>query len=192
MHLARPSISVTENIQYVFHLHTLAWSRILDVPATTFYYRLGETYAGTEDGRVLRVFDGTTDRMKVDGTGAQEIRARLTPAFDYFESPASTKRALMIRANFQAAQKPAYAVSMNSDLFISTLPTYPVSLTSGGSLWDSSFWDTAHWGGGIGSWADWRTVRALGKSFSPTILVASSQSLVMASLTYMIQPGGPL
>lgn len=193
LQLARPAVSVTEHSQYVFHMHTLAWSRILDIPADTFYYRLGETYGGTADGRVLRVYDGASDRMKIDSTGAQEVRARLTPAFDYFDSPPATKRALMIRANFQAAQKPAYAVAMNVDLFINSNPNWPVSLTTGGSLWDRDYWDTrAVWGGGVGSWADWRSVRAMGKALSPTIFIASQQQVILSSLSYMIQAGGPL
>lgn len=192
LYLARPAISVTEHIQYAFQMHTLSWSRMLDIPGNTFFNRFTETYAGTSDGRVLRVFDGETDRMKVDGTGKQEVRARLTPAFDYFDSPPATKRALMFRANFQSAQMPAYAVSMNADLFINSSPTWPVSLTTGGSLWDQSFWDQASWGGGINSWAEWRSVRAMGKSLSPTIFIASEQSVILASLSYMIQIGGPL
>ena len=192
LHIARPALSVTENIQYAFNLHTLAWSRLLDVPGVTFYHRLGETYAGTNDGRVLRVFDGATDRMGVDGKGAQEIRGLITPAFDYFDNPPATKRALMVRANFQAAQRPTYAVLMNADLYISSIPNWPASRTAGGSLWDASMWDKAIWGGGIGSWAEWRSVNAMGKSLAPTIFVASSQPVVLASLSYMIQPGGAL
>jgi len=192
LHLARPAQSVTEHIQYVFHMHTLAWSRMLDIPAETFYYRLGEIYGGTSDGRILRLYDGSTDRMQIDGTGAQEVRARLTPAFDYFDSPPANKRALMLRCNFQAAQRPAYSVQMNADLFIGSNPSWPVSLTAGGSLWDASYWDTAVWGGGIGSWADWRSVRALGRSLAPTIFIASEQPVILASLSYMFQPGGPL
>jgi hypothetical protein len=192
LHLARPAQSVTEHIQYVFHMHTLAWSRILDIPAETFYYRLGEVYGGTVDGRVLRLYDGVSDRMAIDGTGAQEVRARLTPAFDYFDNPPAVKRALMIRPNFQAAQNPAYAVKMNADLYINSNPSWPVSLTTGGSLWDASYWDVAVWGGGIGSWADWRSVRAMGRSLSPTLFIASQQAVILSSLSYMIQPGGPL
>lgn len=194
LHLARPAQSVTEHIQYVFHMHSLAWSRMLDVPAETFAYRLGETYGGTSDGRILRVFDGASDRMKIDGTGAQEVRARLTPAFDYFDSPPAVKRALMIRPNFQAAQKPAYSVKMNADLYINSNPTWPVALTTGGSLWDASYWDNALavWGGGVGSWADWRSVRAMGRSLAPTIYIASQQPVILSSLSYMVQSGGPL
>lgn len=192
LHLARPAQSITEHIQYVFHMHTLAWSRMLDIPAETFYYRLGEVYGGTVDGRILRLYDGASDRMKIDGTGAQEVRARLTPAFDYFDSPPAVKRALMIRPNFQAAQKPAYAVAMNADLYIASNPSWPVALTTGGSLWDSSYWDTAIWGGGVGSWADWRSVKGMGRSLAPTIFIASQQPVILSSLSYMIQPGGPL
>lgn len=193
MQLARPALSVSEHIQYAFHMHTLAWSRILDVPGTTFYYRLGETYAGTDDGRVLRIYDGLTDRMKVNGTGAQEVRARVTPAFDYFDQPPAEKRALMVRCNFQASQKPSYSVKMNVNLAITSNPTWPVSLSTGGSLWDQSYWDQgATWGGGTGSHAQWRTVRGLGKCLAPTIFIASEQAVVLASLSYMIQSGGPL
>jgi hypothetical protein len=192
LHLARPALSVTETIQYAFHLHTLAWSRILDIPGATFYHRFNEVYAGTEDGRVLRVFDGTTDAMDTTGANGREIRARLTPAFSYFDSPAQTKRALMIRLNFQAAQKPAYTVVMSSDLSSPQSVLSPVTYSVGGSLWDADYWDTARWGGGISAWSEWRSVNAIGKAFAPTIFLASEQAVVLASLSYMIQAGGPL
>jgi hypothetical protein len=192
LHIARPSVSVSENIQYAFQQHSTAWSRILDVPGKTFGRRLNEVYAGTADGRVLRVFDQHTDAMKLDGTGAYEIRARLTPAFNYMGMPTIKKQALMIRLNFIAAARPAYQVVMNVDFEINPIYSSAVSTGTVGSLWDSSFWDADFWSGGVKAYGEWRSVVGLGFALAPSLFLSSQEKTVLASIEYMVKPGGPL
>lgn len=192
LYIARPSVSVTENIQYSFQLHSLAWARMLDIPAKTFGRRLNQVYGGTVDARVIRVLDGNTDGKLLDGSGAVEVRARLTPAFSYFGNPGVLKRAGMIRCNFLSSQSPGYAVSMNVDFQVGTSTTAPVIGAAVGSLWDASYWDQAYWNGGAASYAEWRSVEGLGYALAPTILVSSLQRTVLASIEYMNTAGGPL
>lgn len=192
LHIARPSVSVTENIQYAFQQHNLAWSRFLDVPGKTFGRRLNEIYAGTADARVIRVLDGYTDGERLNGTGATEIRARLTPAFSYFGNPGVFKQALMIRLNFVAAATPAYAVLMNVDFEVTSIYGNPISGSTVGSLWDQDFWDQAFWAGGSASFAEWRSIEALGYALSPSIFISSLTRTVLASIEYMTKAGGPL
>lgn len=192
LHIARPSVSVTEHIQYGFQQHNLAWTRFLDVPARTFARRLNEVYGGTEDARVLRVLDGFTDGRKLDGTGETEIRARLTPAFSYFGQPAVRKQAQMIRCNFLSNISPAYAIQMNVDFQLSAMTGTQVSGNTVGSLWNQSFWDQAYWSGGTASFAEWRSIEALGYALAPTIFISALQKTVLASMEYMMKPGGPL
>lgn len=190
--IARPSVSVTENIQYGFQQHSLAWSRLLDIPLVTVSRRLNEIYGGTRDGRVIRVLDGFTDGRKLDTTGAMEVRARLTPAFTYFGAPGVQKAAQLIRCNFLATQPPAYAVRMNVDFSInSTSATAPAGAIVG-SLWDLSFWDAAFWAGGVASFTEWRAVEGLGYALSPSIFVSAQTRTVLASIEYMMNAGGPL
>lgn len=192
LYIARPSVSVSENIQYAFQQHNLAWSRFLDVPGKTFSRRLNEIYAGTADARVLRVMDGHTDGELLDGSGAQEIRARLTPAFSYFGNPGVLKQALMIRCNFLSAATPAYAVLMNVDFQVTSIFGNPISGSTVGSLWDQDFWDQAFWAGGSASFAEWRSIEALGYALSPSIFISSLTRTVLASIEYMTKAGGPL
>jgi hypothetical protein len=192
LHIARPSVSVSENIQYAFQQHNLAWSRFLDVPGKSFSRRLNEVYAGTDDARVLRVMDGHTDGELLDGTGASEIRSRLTPAFSYFGDPRVLKQALMIRCNFLASAVPAYAVLMNTDFQVTSIYGNPAAGSSVGSLWDQAFWDSAFWAGGSASFAEWRSIEGLGYALSPSIFISSLTRTVLASIEYMLKPGGPL
>jgi hypothetical protein len=192
LHIARPSISVSEHIQYAFQQHALAWSRLLDVPARTFGRRLNETYGGTEDARVLRVFDGYTDGKKLDGTGAMEVRARLTPAFSYFGNPGVQKQALMIRLNFVSSAAPGYSVVMNVDFAVTPLGGVAVAGGAVGSLWDLSYWDEAIWSGGQASFAEWRGIEGLGYALAPSIFTSATVKTVLASIEYMLKQGGPL
>jgi hypothetical protein len=192
LHIARPSVSVSENIQYVFQQHALAWSRIVDMPGYCFGRRLGELYSGTTDGRVLRVFTGYSDGQKLNGTGDYEIRSRVTPAFSYFDNPTVRKRALMLRLQFLAKANPTYSVRMNADFSLSPIGGVTVGRGSVGSLWDVGKWDQAVWAGGRVSSAEWRTVRGMGFSLSPTIFLSTTQSTTLAALEYMNASGGPL
>lgn len=191
LQIARPSVSVTEFIQYAFQQHSMSWSRLLDVPGVTFARRLSEIYAGTSDGRVLRVFSGNTDGLELDGTGEHEIRARCTPAFNYLGAPTVKKQALMIRLNFIATSNPGWAVLMNADFEINPITSTPVVGASVGSLWDASFWDEALWAGGGVAFGEWRSVTGLGYALSPSIFVSSNTQTTLASIEYMVKPGGP-
>jgi hypothetical protein len=192
LHIARPSQAVNEHIQYAFQQHSLSWSRMLDVPGVTFTRRLSEVYAGTADARVLRVFDGKTDGMLLDASGASEIRARVTPAFNYLGQPTIKKQLLMIRLNFLATASPAYSVRMNADFEIDPISSAPASGGTVGSLWDAAYWDTDFWVGSRSAFGEWRSVTGLGFALAPSIFISSEESTTLASIEYMFKTGGPL
>jgi hypothetical protein len=191
LQITRPSASLGENIQYVFQQHQTAWSRLIDVPGKTFARRLNEVYAGTSDGRVLRVFSGSVDGLKLDGTGATQINARVTPAFNYLGTPTVQKQALMIRLNFIAQAVPSWSMLMNVDFSVTTLTSTPVAGGEIGSLWDASYWDIDRWAGGAAAYGEWRSVEGIGFALSPSIFVSSNAQTTLASIEYMVKPGGP-
>jgi len=191
LHIARPSINSGENIQYAFQQHQTAWSRLLDVPGKTYSRRLNEVYAGTADGRVLRVFSGSVDGLKLNGTGATQINARVTPAFNYLGAPTVQKQAVMVRLNFIAQAVPSWSMLMNVDFSVTSLSAVPAATTSVGSLWDAAFWDVDRWAGGAAAYGEWRSVEGLGFALSPSIFVSSNAPTTLASIEYMVKPGGP-
>lgn len=192
LHIARPSQSVSEHIQYAFQQHSLSWSRMLDVPAVTFARRLNETYGGTADGRVLSVFTGHTDGMLLDGSDASEIRARLTPAFNYLGAPTIQKQMLMIRLNFLATASPAYSVRMNADFEVDPISSAAIAGGTVGSLWDAAYWDEDFWVGSRSAFGEWRTVTGMGFALAPSIFISSEENTTLASIEYMYKAGGPL
>lgn len=191
LHIARPSQSLNENIQYAFQQHQTAWSRLIAVPGKTYSRRLNEVYAGTADGRVLRVFSGNVDGLRLNGTGATQINSRCTPAFNYLGAPTVQKQALMVRLNFIAQALPAWGLLMNVDFSVSSVNGTPAATTSVGSLWDASFWDQNLWAGGAAAYGEWRSVAGLGFALSPSIFVASNAPTTLASIEYMVKAGGP-
>lgn len=192
LQIARPAISETDHVQYVFQQHSMAWSRILDVPAFVYGIRLNEVYAGTADGRVLRVYNGTTDAMTIDGTGDYEVRARLTPAFSYFGAPEVQKRALMIRPQFLTGSSVGWSARMNVDFSVNPIGGTPVVTPPSGSLWDASLWDVALWSGGRAAAGEWRSIVGMGYSLSPSLFISSNSKTTLASIEYMVDAGGPL
>lgn len=179
-------------LQYCFQEHNLAWSRLVDIPAITFGLRLNEIYGGCDSGRVVRILDGNTDGMDIDGDNAMEIRARITPAFSYFGSPTTQKQALMARVNFLSNASPGYALQMNVDFAASPIGTTPVPGNTVGSLWDQSFWDAAYWAGGRAAFGEWRSIEALGFALTASVYVSSNQPTTIANMEYMMKAGGPL
>lgn len=192
LHIVRPNVSVSEYIQYAFQQHSMSWSRMLDVPAVTFSRRLNEVYGGTADARVLSVFTGHTDGMELDGTGASEIRARVTPAFSYLGAPTVRKQALMIRLNFLATASPAYSVLMNVDFEVNPITSAVISGQSVGSLWNAAYWNEDFWVGSRAAFGEWRSSTGLGFALAPSIFISSETNTTLASIDYMFKAGGPL
>lgn len=191
LQIARPAASVTDQTQYVFQQHSLAWSRIGNVPGFVWENRLNEVYAGCLDGRVLRVFNLNTDGMLLDGSGDYEIRARVTPAFSYFGQPAVRKRALMIRPQFLTSAGIGWSARMNADFEVNPIGGSTITVSPSGALWDAAFWDAAFWSGGRAAAGEWRSVVGLGYSLAPSIFIASSSRTTLASIEYMVDMGGP-
>jgi hypothetical protein len=177
---------------YAFQMQTMSWSRLRDMPITTVTQRLSEIFGGTEDGRVLRLFDGTSDSKKYDGTGAEHIRAKLTPAFHYCGAPDIQKQALMVRPMFLSGGTLSYTVLMNMDFQVSTRSLPPIETNPVGSLWDAATWDKDYWTPPITSHYEWRAVEGLGYSMTPTLNVSTRSRTVLTALEYMYIPGGPL
>lgn len=192
MVILRPRVSVTDNTLYAFQMQTMAWSLLRDLPITTVRQRLSEIYGGTEDGRVIRLFDGYSDAKRYDGTNAQHIRAKVTPAFNYLGSPDVLKQALMVRPTFISGETLSYVIKMNTDFDIPVEFVTPIELSSIGCLWDSAYWDNDYWTPATSSSYEWRTVEGLGFSMTPTIYVSARSRTVLAAIEYMFRPGGPL
>ena len=190
LHIARPSLVANEHVQYVFEEHNLAWSRMLDIPGVIFGRRFDELFAGTEDGRVLRVHDGHSDGMLLDGSGAHEIRGTCTPAFSYMGDPGTLKQALMTRVNFVGNAEPGYVITMNINFALQAPGAAPTPGSFVGSLWNQSFWNQDFWVGAKGAFGEWRSVEGLGYSLAPSFYVASEQPCTIASIEHMLKIGG--
>lgn len=191
--IVRPSVASNEFIQYAFQQHSMSWCRLIDIPIFTMGRRLNEIFGGTSDGRVLRILDGTTDGMKLDGTDAQEIRGRVTPAFNFFGDPTLIKQALMMRVSFLSRTQPAWAAVMNVDFQVTPITTAVPSGETGGAVWDGGLWDISLWAGGRSAFAEWRTVGGpcLGYALAPSLFVASDSPTTITSFGYMMKAGGP-
>lgn len=190
--ILRPQTTVDGYEQYLWTTHTMAWAILRDIPIRTFGSRLDAFYGGTEDGRVLRLFDGSTDGRKLDGSGETEIRGRVTPAFSYYGDVATVKHAVMARADFLAEVNPAYIIRIMADFTLRGDEGSPIAVPTIASRWDDAFWDQGNWAGGPVAFGEWRTVGVIGRALAPSLFVSASRPTVLVSVTLMGKPGGPL
>jgi len=188
----RPRVTSGSKTMYVFNRHTNAWARLLDIPSDTVTVRLNEVFAGTNDGRVLRILDGFSDKRALDGSGGQHIRSRVTPAFSYFGAPDVVKQAEMLRAVFLSRGAMSYEVRMNADYFIAPASLTPIEQEPSGALWDHAQWNHARWATAMTSLFEWRGVEGLGYALAPTLFVSSKGRTVLTAIEYMMKAGGPL
>ena len=128
--------------QHVMNTNTGSWCRFTGWNAVSFAEIDNEVYYCTQDGKIYKAFDGTSDN------GAF-ISYECMPAFNSFENPTIKKQLTMcnIISDFYA---PRYInVDAHSEFNIgqSKPLTYPNEST--GELWDVPDWDNPFWDDGI-------------------------------------------
>ncbi len=192
MMITRPRTSDSDDYSYAFQMHNLAWSRLLSMPARTFGLRLDEVYSGTDDGRVLRVLDGFSDARVLDGSGADHIRAQVTPAFNYYGAPEQIKQALMVKPTFLSEGPVDYIVRVDVDFYVPPAKLTPVETLPRGARWDQGIWNQSYWPAGLQAHAEWRAVEAVGTAFATTLFVSAQSRCVLSAITTAFRAGGTL
>ena len=174
--------------QHIFNPITRAWSLFQNIPATVFANFNGDTYFGTESGKVYKV-GGTADLTA-------NITADLSFAYNYFGDRASVKRftsvAPMLEAlgdiNFDFGiavdQQAPSGLNLSTSSFVSEL-----------AAWDTATWDEDFWADTTGSGIvqKRKVVGRLGRSASLRIKVATTTQVIsILSSNFQFIPGGPI
>lgn len=179
------------NKQYALYLNTNTWTQMQDMPCTgAFCLSRSELFVGTADGRVYKAFTGYFDNVPVNQIIGNGVNGVIQPAYSYFQRPGMNKQFTMIRPTFLAAAAPAISCDISVD-FREKVISPPVQLPSvGGSLWDTALWDRAAWEGALVIYDDWISVGGIGYTGSMNLVTTCVGDTFLASIDYMMEPGG--
>ena len=178
--------SDTTSDQYVMNTISGAWSRFVDVNATTWTFINEEMYFGSAGG-VYKFWDGQSDNGSVVATD-------LLPAFSSFGTQSQIKRWSMARVSMGYDVSFSFSAQLSLDFDLVSQPPQPYNtLSSTAGIWDVGVWDQATWGGEIIPFARWQMASGMGHYGSYRIKTSSKTSDIRYYATdYVLEAGGVL
>jgi len=108
------------------------------------------------------------------------IRADMQCAFNWFDDPGRTKRMTMIQPLIVASGTVTPTLSVDTD-FGTSRAIAPLTILSGGALWDVAQWDNASWPGDNIVVTNWNSADALGHALAVHMQVNIATSNVTAT-----------
>ncbi len=187
-----PDYGGYRNRQWVMSTTMNKWTRFEDVPSYSYGQCLSYLFAGTQDGRVLLLFNDALDDIKYGETTGTPIRGVVKGAFSFFEAPALTKQWLQVWPSFLAVDIPSYQIGIAVNFDLSPTLGTPTLPGSANAKWDQAKWDSgAKWVGSIRPFGGWTSVGGVGISGAISLVTSCAGETLLVSLAYMYQVGGP-
>lgn len=166
------SVPIVQNTVYDQHVQntlTGAWAR-WDIAATTWCEFRGKLFFAGADGVVYEMGAAKDDA----GT---PISARARGSYSYFQDP-RRKHAHMSKPVISSSGPLQYTMVLEADYADSgplpALQALPVSVT--GTLWGKGKWGTFKWGSTRQGTLEWVETPAVGRAFSPVLILAAANS----------------
>ena len=153
-----PQVENEVQVQYVMNTLTGAWCQFTGWYANCFEVYNNMLFFGGNAGQVNQCFVGSSDF-------GSPILADLQCAYNYFDAPGRLKRMTMVQPFLTAGETITPFLSVDEDFQIQT-QSAPVTIVSGGALWDSAIWDQAIWFGSIAQTTQWLSTEALGHALA--------------------------
>jgi hypothetical protein len=178
---------------FVLKVTTNAWSQFGTMPYTCFVPIDDSIFAGLNDGRVARAFDGTLDnRTLASPANGDPIQCQVTPAYQPMGAPGMQKRFPLVRPTFLASTKPTISVQMLTDYGPPVTPSVPsVPLPPLESAWDTAHWGTARWSAPLGQeMRNWIGTRGSGFVAAAQLDYRCTRETLLTSIDYFVEPGG--
>jgi hypothetical protein len=163
-----PQVENQVQVQFVMNALTGAWCQFNGWNANCFEIYNELLYWGGNDGTVNLAFSGTTDLL-------EPILADMQCAYNYFDAPGRLKRMTMIQPFISATESITPQIAIDVDFQISP-STSPVTIISGGSLWDVAIWDASAWFGSVVQTTSWLSAEAMGHALAVHVTLNISAS----------------
>lgn len=171
-------------------LGTGAWCVLKDLPYTDFVSIDSAVFAGTNDSRVVRAFDGPLDNVLIGQKTGLSIQCVVTPAFQSMGTPGQQKVFKLIRPTFITTFTPSLEIQILTDYGppkASVTPTLP-DLTQ--SYWDEDRWDVAKWSGIQEPITEWLGCHGVGFAGTSQLNYKTGGDTVLASIDFWTEAGG--
>lgn len=150
--------------QYVMNVQTGAWARFTGIPATCWEEFDGSAYYGTNDGRVVKFWHGSTD-------AGVPVKAAMVPAFTSL-GYGGVKSLSLMRTNLIASSNAKVSVGVGVDYEIRLRNLIALDFGDITSQWDISPWDVTPWGDADSLRRQaWQGVSGVGYTFAPILTV---------------------
>jgi hypothetical protein len=185
--------SARNQFQYAMSTRNNSWTAFTGIPILSLGISSGFLFAGTANGRVLLALHGGYDNVAYGQSVGASIPGIIQPAYSYFKAPGLNKVFTMVRPTFVSTDGVGYTVAMNTNFITSQVPAAPVFTPSAvGSIWGAAVWGTAVWSGGYRTTREWKGVNGFGFAGCVTLRTASIKEVVLTTLDYMYEAGGPV
>ena len=181
-----PVTSEAQSVQYVMNTITKRWCKFSGWDAICWEFFNGELYFGG-DGYVAKALVGLSDF-------GRNITYRAAQAYNYFSQRGRQKHFKLVRPILTTSAQVAISLGASTD-YTQEENLSEISLRQSiYGVWDADSWDSALWGIGAQTQANWQSVAApAGFAISFRLQVSSNTSTVDWSATdYVYEVGGVL
>jgi hypothetical protein len=137
---------------------TGAWCQFTGWNANCFEIFGERLYFGDNAGMVQRAYEGGLD-------GGDAIPADMQCAYNYFDDPGRTKRITMVQPLMTAGGPITPTLSVDEDFDV-TNDVAPLTILTGGAVWDQAEWDQATWPNATVQVKNWQSVQAIGHALA--------------------------
>jgi hypothetical protein len=179
-------LSTTSYVQHVMNIDTQAWCRFTGWNYPCFGLFNDNLYAGTVNGRVVRVDTGFSDE-------GVPIAAEFQTAWNYFGDRGRQKQFNMVNVIMTGAVDPSATMVTGVDFDIE-VPSETITMEDLGSLgaeWNTAIWDEAVWSGQVKVLKGWNGTNGLGYCFSLRARMSlSTQSITVQAASVIMHPAG--
>lgn len=166
-----PLVTNSQQVQYVMNALTGAWCEFTGWNANCFELFNDNLYFGDNAGMVQKAYDGGLD-------GGSAIPADMQCAYNYFDDPGRTKRVTMVQPLMTAGGPITPTLSVDEDFNIASAAA-PLTILTGGAVWDTAVWDSAVWPNATVQVKNWQSVQAIGHALALHMTVnVSTQSTI--------------
>lgn len=187
-----PQVQNSLQYQYVMNTITGAWCRFTGWNANVFETLSNDLYYGSNVDSILGyAFVSKCDTGYSDDGGY--IFGEVKTAFQYFGYPGRQKHVSMVQPVFNITGNMTATLAIDMDFNDAYPAAQPAFTGGGGTLWNTSLWNTFPWSPGVSTKTDWQGLTGVGDAGALHMRIVNNRSATnWQAVTYVFRLGGVL